>query len=180
MLLLIWTTINYIHVFLIFVDIINFYIYIIYGGTSMQVTISIDKEVFDSDEIGGTIKAIFNSIPEEEKVVIVKDLMMQYLTEESVIKNYLVEMRYDRWTSRHEYCPTINFNRLIEKIDLTTEMEDIKKKMIDIINNELENILIRLFVNNFVGMLSNTMSNDSKFINEMTAIIQNKLASNQQ
>ena len=42
----------------------------------MQVTISIDKEVFDSDEIGGTIKAIFNSIPEEEKVAIVKDLMM--------------------------------------------------------------------------------------------------------
>ncbi len=146
----------------------------------MQVTISIDKEVFDSDEVGGTIKAIFNSIPEEEKVAIVKDLMMQYLTEESVIRNYFVEKRYDRWSSKPEYYPSSNFNRLIEKIDLTTEMEDIKKKMMDIVNNELENILIRLFVNNFAVMLSNTVIHDSKFINEMVVIIQNKLASNQQ
>ena len=146
----------------------------------MQVTISIDKEVFDSDEIGGTIKAIFNSIPEEEKVAIVKNLMMQFLTEESVIRNYFVEKRYDRWSNRPEYSPSINFHRLIDKIDLTTEMEDVKKRMMDLINSELENILIRLFVNNFAVMLSNTVMNDSKFINEMTAIIQNKLTSNQQ
>lgn len=146
----------------------------------MQVTISIDKEVFDTDEVGGTIKAIFNSIPEEEKVAIVKDLMMQYLTEDSVIRKYFVETRYDRYLSRNEYYPSNNFIRLIEKIDLSTEMEDIKKKMIDIVNNELENILIRLFVNNFVGMLSNTVMNDSEFKNEMTSIIQTKLSSNQQ
>lgn len=146
----------------------------------MQVTISIDKEVFDSDEVGGTIKAIFNSIPEEEKVAIVKDLMMQYLTEDSVIRNYFVETRYDRYLSRNEYRPSINFNRLIEKVDLTTEMEDIKKKMMDIVNNEFENILIRLFVNNFVGMLSNTVMNDNKFKDEMAVIIQSRLSHNQQ
>ncbi len=146
----------------------------------MQVTISIDKEVFDSDEVGGTIKAIFNSIPEEEKVSIVKDLMMQYLTEDSVIRKYFVETRYDRYLSRNEYYPSNNFIRLIEKIDLSTEMEDIKKKMMDIVNNELENILTRLFVHNFVGMLSNTVMNDSEFKNEMTSIIQTKLSSNQQ
>jgi hypothetical protein len=146
----------------------------------MQVTISIDKEVFDNDEVGGTIKAIFNSISEEEKVAIVKDLMMQYLTEDSVIRKYFVETRYDRYLSRNEYYPSNNFIRLIEKIDLSTEMEDIKKKMMDIVNNELENILIRLFVNNFVGMLSNTVMNDSEFKNEMTSIIQTKLSSNQQ
>lgn len=146
----------------------------------MEVTIRIDKEVFTTTEVGGMIKSIFEDMSDEEKAGIMKEFIMQYLNEESVIKNYFVEMRYDRWSSRHEYCPSINFNRLIEKIDLTTEMEDIKKKMMDIINNELKNILIRLFVDNFVGMLSRTISGDSRFNDEMIAIIQSKLASNQQ
>ena len=148
----------------------------------MEVMIRIDKEAFTTTEVGGMIKSIFEDISDEEKAGIMKEFIRQYLTEESIIKNYFVETRYDRWTSRHEYFPSSNFNRLIEKIDLTTEMEDIKKKMMDIINNELENILIRLFVNNFVGMLSKTVLNDSKFEDEMTAIIQAniqaKLASN--
>lgn len=148
----------------------------------MEVMIRIDKEAFTTTEVGGMIKSIFEDISDEEKAGIMKEFIRQYLTEESIIKNYFVETRYDRWTSRHEYCPSSNFNRLIEKIDLTTEMEDIKKKIMDIINNELENILIRLFVNNFVGMLSKTLLNDSKFEDEMTAIIQAniqaKLASN--
>lgn len=146
----------------------------------MQVTISIDKEVFDSDEVGGTIKAIFNSIPEEEKVAIVKDLIMQYLTEDSVIRNYFVETRYDRYLNRHEYHPSRNFNSLIEKIDLTTEMEEVKAKMMTIINDNFTKILTELFVRNFVGMLSNTLMNDSEFKGEMAAIIQAKLSHNQQ
>lgn len=146
----------------------------------MEVTIRIDKEVFTTTEVGGMIKSIFEDMSDEEKAGIMKEFIMQYLNEESVIKNYFVEMRYDRWSSRHEYCPSINFNRLIEKIDLTAEMEDIKKKMMDIINNELKNILIRLFVDNFVGMLSRTISGDSRFNDEMIAIIQSKLVSNQQ
>ena len=146
----------------------------------MQVTISIDKEVFDSDEVGGTIKAIFNSIPEEEKVAIVKDLIMQYLAEDSVIRNYFVETRYDRYLNRHEYYPSRNFNSLIEKIDLTTEMEEVKAKMMTIINDNFTKILTELFVRNFVGMLSNIVLNDSKFKDELAAIIQAKLSYNQQ
>ena len=146
----------------------------------MEVTIRIDKEVFTTTEVGGMIKSIFEDMSDEEKAGIMKEFIMQYLNEESVIKNYFVEMRYDRWSSRHEYCPSINFNRLIEKIDLTAEMEDIKKKMMDIINKKKKNILIRLFVDNFVGMLSRTISGDSRFNDEMIAIIQSKLVSNQQ
>ena len=144
----------------------------------MQVTISIDKEVFDSDEVGGTIKAIFNSIPEEEKVAVVKDLMMQYLTEESVIKNYFVGTTYNRWSSNPEYYPSIEFRSLIGKIDLTTEMEEVKAKMMTIINDNFTNILTELFVSNFVGKLSETLVNNTDFRNNLTYIINSKLQQN--
>ena len=141
----------------------------------MQVTISIDKEVFDSDEVGGTIKAIFNSIPEEEKVAIVKDLMMQYLTEESVIRNYFVEKGYNRWTSNPEYYPSSEFRSLIGKIDLTTEMEEVKAKMMTIINDNFTEILTELFVRNFVSKLSETLVNNTDFRDNLIYIIRNKL-----
>ena len=54
---------------------------------------------------------------------------------------------------------------------MSTEMEDIKKKMINIIENDLQNVLVELFVRNFVNNFQNTLTQDTNFQNYICSTI---------
>lgn len=127
----------------------------------MQITLNIDAELFNNNGIGEAIKDLFNSISDEEKRDILKDILIQYLNDTDIIKNYFINQRYINYTKIDQ--PTDEFRKLIQKIDMSTEMEDIKKKMMNIIENDLQNILVELFVRSFVNNFQNTLIQDTNF-----------------
>lgn len=139
----------------------------------MQVTISIDKDIFNDSDIGTMINDMLMSMTKEEKSTMMKEFVMQYLNEESVLRNYFIS-RSRGWGGQTEYIPSTEFRELISKIDLSTDVEDIKNKMIEIIKGDFNDILISLFISNFVKMLSNSIINDREFTDTMSSIIRNK------
>ena len=135
----------------------------------MQITLNVDAELFNNNGIGEAIKDLFNSISDEEKRDILKNILIQYLNDTDIIKNYFINQRYVNYTRMDQ--PTDEFRKLIQKIDMSTEMEDIKKKMINIIENDLQNVLVELFVRNFVNNFQNTLTQDTNFQNYICSTI---------
>jgi hypothetical protein len=135
----------------------------------MQITLNVDAELFNNNGIGEAIKDLFNSISDEEKRDILKNILIQYLNDTDIIKNYFINQRYVNYTRIDQ--PTDEFRKLIQKIDMSTEMEDIKKKMINIIENDLQNVLVELFVRNFVNNFQNTLTQDTNFQNYICSTI---------
>lgn len=135
----------------------------------MQITLNVDAELFNNNGIGEAIKDLFNSISDEEKRDILRDILFQYLNDTDIIKNYFINQRYINYTTI--YQPTDEFRKLIQKIDMSTEMEDIKKKMMNIIENDLQNILVELFVRSFVNNFQNTLIQDTNFQNYISSRI---------
>lgn len=135
----------------------------------MQITLNVDAKLFNNNGIGEAIKDLFNSISDEEKRDILKNILIQYLNDTDIIKNYFINQRYVNYTRMDQ--PTDEFRKLIQKIDMSTEMEDIKKKMINIIENDLQNVLVELFVRNFVNNFQNTLTQDTNFQNYICSTI---------
>ncbi len=137
----------------------------------MNITLNIDKELFNNSGVGDAIKEAFDSLSEENKVSIMKDIIHQYLSEESIIKKYFLNDRYDAWERKTVYYPSDNFNKIINKIDLSKDMEDIKDKMLNLLNNDLNKILSKLIADAYVNALSNMIKNDDDFRNDISCSI---------
>lgn len=138
----------------------------------MQFTINIDEKMFNESNIGETIKKSFESMSQEEKSSVMKDILKQYLLDSEFVKNYFVEKKADRWygSSNFKDYPTENFMKLIQKIDFTEEMEEVKKVFIEVIEKDLSRELLKLLVDSYVNTIANTLFNSSSdFTSELNA-----------
>lgn len=129
----------------------------------MQITINIDEKLFNDGGIGEAIKDSFNKLSKEDLSNIMKDIIHQYLSNEEILKGYFINKRYDNWKHSYEEYPSTEFVSIINRIDLSKEMDDIKDKMINLLNNDINKILTDLFARTFVNSISTMISNDKDF-----------------
>lgn len=59
----------------------------------MQFIINIDEKMFNESNIGETIRKSFESMSQEEKSSVMKDILKQYLLDSEFVKNYFVEKK---------------------------------------------------------------------------------------
>lgn len=139
----------------------------------MQFTINIDEKMFNESNIGETIKNSFESMSQEEKSSIMKDILKQYLLDSGFVKNYFIEKKADSWgygSAALKDYPTENFRKLIEKIDFTEEMDEVKKVFIEVIEKDLSKEILKLLVSSYVNTIANTLFNSSSdFTSELNA-----------
>ena len=135
----------------------------------MQFVINIDDEIISELDLANEMKELYKQIPDEEKQAILKDMIKEYLTHSDVIKGIFLQRGYNDYT-----YPTDEFKRLINKIDFTEEMEDVKQKMMGIITDDLKNVLVELFVNSFFKSLTESITKDSRFLDSMYYMIRSK------
>jgi hypothetical protein len=137
----------------------------------MNITLNIDEKLFDEGGIGEAIKEAFLSMPIEEKSVIMKDILKQYLLDSEFVKKYFIEKRSEGYSSYSRFVdyPTTNFIKLINTIDFKDEMEDVKKVFIDVIENNLRKEVLKLMVDSYVNTMANTLfKSSSDFKDELS------------
>ncbi len=143
----------------------------------MNITLNIDEKLFNESGIGEAIKESFNKLTDDELSDIMKDILHQYLSNEEILKNYFIKKQYDSWTHRNEEYPSENFVKMINKIDLSEEMDDIKDRMINILNNDLNKILTDLFARSFVNSIYNMINTDNEFKDDISNSIHSHVIS---
>ena len=134
----------------------------------MQITINIDEKLFNDSGIGEAIKDSFNKLSKEDLSNIMKDIIHQYLSNEEILKGYFINKRYDNWKHNYEEYPSTEFISIINRIDLSKEMDDIKDKIINLLNNDINKILTDLFARTFINSISTMICNDDDFRNAIS------------
>ena len=122
----------------------------------MNISINIDNELFDSGGVGEAIKTAFETMPDEEKATVMKDILRQYLLDDKFIKNYFIRKSTGYGYQPEEY-PTQHFQDMIEKIDFSAEMNEVKEAFMKVIKNDLGNMLLKLMLDSYINTVANTL-----------------------
>ena len=109
-------------------------------------------------------------MPQEEKSVIMKDILKQYLLDSDFVKNYFIKKESRSWSSNYtlQDVPTDEFRELIRKIDFSSEMEDVKKVFIEVINKDLNKFLLKLLVNSYMNSIASMVTNNDNFRSDIS------------
>lgn len=136
----------------------------------MKITLNIDEKLFDDSGVGEAIKDAFITMPQEEKSVIMKDILKQYLLDSDFVKNYFIKKESRSWSSNYtlQDVPTDEFRELIRKIDFSSEMEDVKKVFIEVINKDLNKFLLKLLVNSYMNSIASMVTNNDNFRSDIS------------
>ena len=136
----------------------------------MKITLNIDEKLFDESGVGEAIKDAFITMPQEEKSVIMKDILKQYLLDSDFVKNYFIKKESRSWSSNYtlQDVPTDEFRELIRKIDFSSEMEDVKKVFIEVINKDLNKFLLKLLVNSYMNSIASMVTNNDNFRSDIS------------
>lgn len=142
----------------------------------MQLVLNIDDELFKSSDLGTELNKIIHSVSDEDLKIIVKDILKEYMMKDSVIKNYFTETNF-RYSGPNSLGPSSELRRLINQIDFSEEMKEVKEKYVRILNEDIENILIEQFANAYTRAFSNLIMEDRDFSNRVNNSIHRALAS---
>ena len=136
----------------------------------MNITLNIDEKLFDESGVGEAIKDAFITMPQEEKSVIMKDILKQYLLDSDFVKNYFIKKESRSWSSNYtlQDVPTDEFKELIRKIDFSSEMEDVKKVFIEVINKDLNKFLLKLLVDSYMNSIASMVTNNDNFRSDIS------------
>ena len=136
----------------------------------MKITLNIDEKLFDDSGVGEAIKDAFITMPQEEKSAIMKDILKQYLLDSDFVKNYFIKKESRSWSSNYtlQDVPTDEFRELIRKIDFSSEMEDVKKVFIEVINKDLNKFLLKLLVDSYMNSIASMVTNNDNFRSDIS------------
>lgn len=136
----------------------------------MNITLNIDEKLFDESGVGEAIKDAFITMPQEEKSAIMKDILKQYLLDSDFVKNYFIKKESRSWSSNYtiQDVPTDEFRELIRKIDFSSEMEDVKKVFIEVINKDLNKFLLKLLVDSYMNSIASMVTNNDNFRSDIS------------
>lgn len=139
----------------------------------MNISINIDNELFDSGGVGEAIKTAFETMPDEEKATVMKDILRQYLLDDKFIKNYFIKKLDTGYGYHLEECPTQHFYNMIEKIDFSAEMNEVKEAFMKVIKNDLGNMLLKLMLDSYINTVANTLfQRSSDFKTELKSALE--------
>ncbi len=136
----------------------------------MNITLNIDEKLFDESGVGAAIKDAFINMPQEEKSTIMKDILKQYLLDSDFVKNYFIKKENRGWSGNYTFqdAPTDEFRELIRKIDFSSEMEDVKKVFIEVINKDLNKFLLKLLVDSYMNSIASMVTNNDNFRSDIS------------
>ena len=134
----------------------------------MKITLNIDEKLFDESGVGEAIKDAFINMPQEEKSAIMKDILKQYLLDSDFVKNYFITRKNNWVSNRIEDAPSDEFRELIRKIDFSSEMEDVKKVFIEVINKDLNKFLLKLLVDSYMNSIASMVTNNDNFRSDIS------------
>ena len=128
----------------------------------MNITINIDDKTFNDSNVGASIVEAFNKLSKDEIKDVMKEVLKQYLENDSVIRGYFVR-RSTGWGYGNGEIPTQEFKSLISKIDFSNLTDDIKNRMVDMITHDLDKIVVSLVTDSIISGLSRSIANSSEF-----------------
>lgn len=128
----------------------------------MNITINIDDKTFNDSNVGASIVEAFNKLSKDEIKDVMKEVLKQYLENDSVIRGYFVQ-RSTGWGYGNGEIPTQEFKSLISKIDFSNLTDDIKNRMVDMITHDLDKIVVSLVTDSIISGLSRSITNSSEF-----------------
>ena len=142
----------------------------------MQLVLNIDDELFKSSNLGEELNKIIHTVSSEDMEIIVKDILKEYLIEylmkDDIIKNYFTE--YSIYYKG--MAPSPELKKIINQIDFSEEMKDIKEKYIKILNEDIEEILIGQFAQAYSRAFSNLITEDRDFSSRISSSIHRALS----
>lgn len=141
----------------------------------MQLVLNIDDELFKSSDLGTELNKIIHSVSDEDLKIIVKDILKEYMMKDDVIKNYFTETHF-RYSGPSALGPSPELKKIINQIDFSEEMKDIKKKYIKILNEDIKEILIDQFAQAYSRAFSNLITEDRDFSNRINNSIYRALS----
>ena len=130
----------------------------------MNITLNIDDKTFNDSNVGASIVEAFNKLSKDEIKDVMKEVLKQYLENDSVIRGYFVQ-RSTNWGYGNGEIPTQEFKSLISKIDFSNLTDDIKNRMVDMITHDLDKIVVSLVTDSIISGLSRSIVNSSEFNN---------------
>lgn len=140
----------------------------------MNITLNIDDTTFNDSNVGASIVEAFNKLSKDEIKDVMKEVLKQYLENDSVIRGYFVQ-RNTSWGYGNGEIPTQEFKSLISKIDFSDLTDDIKNRMVDMIKHDLDKIVIELVTDSIIGGLSRSITNSSEFDNVVRGSVESYL-----
>ena len=141
----------------------------------MQLVLNIDDELFKSSDLGTELNKIIHSVSNEDLKIIVKDILKEYMMKDDVIKNYFTETNF-RYSGPSSLGPSLELKKIINQIDFSEEMKDVKEKYIKILNEDIREILIGQFAQAYARAFSNLITEDRDFSNRINSSIYRALS----
>ena len=136
----------------------------------MNITINIDDTTFNNSDVGASIVEAFKSLSKDELIEIMKNVIIQYLNQESVIRGYFIERAHGYgYNGSIGECPTAEFKQLISKIDLSNITDEIKNKMENMIKHDLEKIVVTLITESIISGLAESVTKSSNLYDVIRA-----------
>ena len=137
----------------------------------MNITLNIDDAAFNNSDVGASIVEAFKSLSKDELREIMKNVIIQYLNQESVIRGYFIERvaRTYPYDSLNNERPTAEFKQLISKIDLSNITDEIKNKMESMIKHDLDKIVVTLITESIISGLAESVTKSTSLYDVIRA-----------
>ena len=134
----------------------------------MNITLNIDDVAFNNSDVGASIVEAFKSLSKDELREIMKNVIIQYLNQES---GYFIERvaRTYPYDSLNNERPTAEFKQLISKIDLSNITDEIKNKMESMIKHDLDKIVVTLITESIISGLAESVTKSSNLYDVIRA-----------
>ena len=136
----------------------------------MDIAITIDDAAFNNSDVGASIVEAFKSLSKDELREIMKNVIFQYLNQDSVIRGYFIEIaRTYPYDSFPKERPTAEFKQLISKIDLSNITDEIKNRMESMIKHDLDKIVATLITESIISGLAESVTKSSNLYDVIRA-----------